>query len=105
MGSIIFGKNPKIQLCFASQVVMEFPEVFWDNTVDYFGAAVGSGPEDRGACFMFWNFAKFAQQPIIAALVSGAAAIRAEDQATEELQVCATFVGFGNSGDLENFVS
>jgi hypothetical protein len=37
-----------------NKVVMQFPTCFWDETVDYFGAAAEEG-HDRGNCFMFWN--------------------------------------------------
>ena len=56
------------------QVIMEFQEPFWEGSVDYFGAAVPGGPAARGRCFMFWNLQRFAQKPILTAVVAGAAA-------------------------------
>jgi hypothetical protein len=57
-----------------TQVVLQFPHVFWDDSVDYFGAAAEQDtPEGRGWCFMFWNFHRFSGKPTLAALVSGAA--------------------------------
>ena len=53
---------------------MEFPEAFWEGSVDYFGAAVPGGAAARGRCFMFWNLQRFAQRPILTAVVAGAAA-------------------------------
>ena len=53
---------------------MEFPEAFWEGSVDYFGAAVPGGPAARGRCFMFWNLQRFAQKPVLTAVVAGAAA-------------------------------
>ena len=53
---------------------MEFPEAFWEGSVDYFGAAVPGGTAARGRCFMFWNLQRFAQKPILTAVVAGAAA-------------------------------
>ena len=53
---------------------MEFPEAFWEGSVDYFGAAVPGGPAARGRCFMFWNLQRFAQKPILTAVVAGEAA-------------------------------
>ena len=53
---------------------MEFPEAFWEGSVDYFGAAVPGGPAARGRCFMFWNLQRFAQRPILTAVVAGEAA-------------------------------
>lgn len=57
-----------------TQVVMEFPEPFWEGSVDYFGAAVPGDQAARGRCFMFWNLQRFAQKPILTAVVAGAAA-------------------------------
>jgi hypothetical protein len=37
-----------------NKVIMQFPKCFWDETVDYFGAAPEEGYE-WGNCFMFWN--------------------------------------------------
>ena len=53
---------------------MEFPKAFWEGSVDYFGAAVPGGPAARGRCFMFWNLQRFAQKPVLTAVVAGAAA-------------------------------
>ena len=53
---------------------MEFPEAFWEGSVDFFGAAVPGGPAARGRCFMFWNLQRFAQKPILTAVVAGEAA-------------------------------
>jgi hypothetical protein len=56
-------------------VVLEFPEAFWSDSADFFGAALPGGPDTRGACFMFWNLARISGKPVLAALVSGAAAL------------------------------
>ncbi len=53
---------------------MEFPKAFWEDSVDYFGAAVPGGPAARGRCFMFWNLQRFAQKPVLTAVVAGLAA-------------------------------
>lgn len=66
---------------------MQFPEVFWDSSVDYFGITQPPGEDTRGRCFMFWNLGRFNNgAPLLAALVSGRAARAAEDAGTEELQ-------------------
>jgi lysine-specific histone demethylase 1 len=57
-----------------NKVVLEFPHVFWEGSADFFGAAIPGGPEARGRCFMFWNLHRVSGRPILAALVSGAAA-------------------------------
>ncbi|KAI3959163.1 hypothetical protein MKX01_023839 [Papaver californicum] len=57
-----------------NKVVLEFPEVFWDDSVDYFGATAEETGQ-RGQCFMFWNVKKTAGAPILIALVVGQAAI------------------------------
>ncbi|MCL7040059.1 hypothetical protein MKW94_016105 [Papaver nudicaule] len=57
-----------------NKVVLEFPEVFWDDSVDYFGATAEETGQ-RGQCFMFWNVKKTAGAPVLIALVVGQAAI------------------------------
>lgn len=61
-----FGKLDK--------VFLQFKEVFWDDSVDFFGAAKGMTESSRGCCFMFWNIHRFSGTPILAALISGKAA-------------------------------
>ncbi|XP_019103756.2 lysine-specific histone demethylase 1 homolog 3 [Beta vulgaris subsp. vulgaris] len=56
-----------------NKVVLEFPEVFWDDTVDYFGATAEHS-DLRGRCFMFWNIKKTVGAPVLIALVVGKAA-------------------------------
>ncbi|KAL3840250.1 hypothetical protein ACJIZ3_024841 [Penstemon smallii] len=51
-----------------NKVVLEFSEVFWDDTVDYFGATAGDA-DRRGWCFMFWNVRKTVGAPVLIALV------------------------------------
>ncbi|KOM34789.1 hypothetical protein LR48_Vigan02g093900 [Vigna angularis] len=51
-----------------NKVALEFPSVFWDDTVEHFGAT----PEERnsrGHCFMFWNVRKTVGDPVLIALV------------------------------------
>ncbi|KAL8166101.1 hypothetical protein V2J09_007600 [Rumex salicifolius] len=57
-----------------NKVILEFPEVFWDDNVDYFGATAEDTIE-RGHCFMFWNIKKTVGAPVLIALVVGKAAI------------------------------
>ena len=58
----------------AMQVVLQFPEAFWDGAHDFWGAALDGGVRERGRCFMFWNLHRFTQQPQLTALLSGDAA-------------------------------
>ncbi|KAI3989115.1 hypothetical protein MKX01_033151 [Papaver californicum] len=60
-----------------NKVVLEFPEVFWDDSIDYFGATAEE-TRQRGQCFMFWNVKKTVGAPILIALVVGQAAIDGE---------------------------
>ncbi|VFQ81911.1 unnamed protein product [Cuscuta campestris] len=60
-----------------NKVVLEFPEVFWDDSVDYFGATAEE-TDHRGQCFMFWNIKKTVGAPVLIALVVGKAAIDAQ---------------------------
>ncbi|KAF8727926.1 hypothetical protein HU200_018494 [Digitaria exilis] len=57
-----------------NKIVLEFPEVFWDDTVDYFGATAEE-TDLRGRCFMFWNLRKTVGAPVLIALLVGKAAI------------------------------
>ncbi|KAK2076589.1 hypothetical protein QBZ16_005349 [Prototheca wickerhamii] len=58
-----------------NKVVLRFPSIFWDNSLDYFGAVQPAGEASRGQAFMFWNLARHnGGVPILVALVSGAAA-------------------------------
>ena len=59
----------------STQVVLQFPEAFWSDAADFFGAALPGGRSARGACFMFWNLAAVAGAPVLAALLSGQAAL------------------------------
>ena len=74
------------------QVVLEFPEAFWDAEMDYFGAALPGGAEGRGRCFMFWNLQRFTGAPVLVALVAGAAAGEAEAASDAELGAAAVHV-------------
>ncbi|WOK99019.1 lysine-specific histone demethylase [Canna indica] len=56
-----------------NKVVLEFPKVFWDDKVDYFGATAEETSR-RGHCFMFWNVKKTVGAPVLIALVVGKAA-------------------------------
>ena len=76
-----FGKLDK--------VFLQFNEVFWDDSVDFFGAARGMTEETRGCCFMFWNIHRFSGTPILAALVSGEAAHVNEAVSEAELKTAA----------------
>ncbi|XP_020572869.1 lysine-specific histone demethylase 1 homolog 3 [Phalaenopsis equestris] len=57
-----------------NKVVLEFPSIFWDETVDYFGATAEE-TDSRGRCFMFWNVMKTVGAPVLIALVVGKAAV------------------------------
>ncbi|KAJ6843207.1 lysine-specific histone demethylase 1-like protein 3 [Iris pallida] len=66
-----------------NKVVLEFPEVFWDDAVDYFGATAEETGR-RGQCFMFWNVKKTVGAPVLIALVVGKAAIDGENISTSD---------------------
>ncbi|KAH7523544.1 hypothetical protein FEM48_Zijuj06G0023000 [Ziziphus jujuba var. spinosa] len=57
-----------------NKVILEFPDVFWDDSVDYFGTTAEE-TNWRGKCFMFWNVRKTVGAPVLIALVVGKAAI------------------------------
>ena len=65
-----------------NKIALEFPEAFWDDSVDYFGCAAGEAGESatRGRMFMFWNLAPVTGKPVLAALVAGEAAEAAETE-------------------------
>ncbi|KAJ3682068.1 hypothetical protein LUZ60_014641 [Juncus effusus] len=60
-----------------NKVVLEFPTVFWDENVDYFGATAEDS-DSRGKCFMFWNLKKTVNAPVLIALIAGKSAIEGE---------------------------
>ena len=97
-----------------NKVIMEFETSFWSNnsnttngtssgvidggagggrggvdlaTKDFFGV-VGEhtlSPLTRGRGFMYWNIERFAQRPILTAVLSGAFADESERMSEEEL--------------------
>ncbi|MBA0765291.1 hypothetical protein Gotri_014512, partial [Gossypium trilobum] len=66
-----------------NKVVLEFPEVFWDDTVDYFGVTAEE-TDSRGHCFMFWNVQKTVGAPVLIALVAGKAAIDGQNMSASD---------------------
>ncbi|KAK9903424.1 hypothetical protein WJX75_005208 [Coccomyxa subellipsoidea] len=72
-----------------NKVVLEFPHAFWEDSADFFGAAVPGGPGGRGRCFMFWNLQPVSGKPILISLVSGKAAYDSESMSDEEMSAAA----------------
>jgi len=74
-----------------NKVVLEFDEVFWDDSVDYFGSAIDS-TENRGRGFMFWNLKSVTGKPMLISLLAGEAAKVAETEDSESIvkSACAT---------------
>jgi len=66
-----------------NKVVLEFPSVFWDDAVDYFGATAEER-NSRGHCFMFWNVRKTVGAPVLIALVVGKAAIEGQSLSSSD---------------------
>ncbi|XP_044511651.1 lysine-specific histone demethylase 1 homolog 3-like [Mangifera indica] len=66
-----------------NKVVLEFSEVFWDDSVDYFGATAEE-TDLRGWCFMFWNVRKTVGAPVLIALVVGKAAIDGQNMSSSD---------------------
>lgn len=66
-----------------NKVVLEFPEVFWDDSIDYFGATAEE-TDERGRCFMFWNVKKTVGAPVLIALVVGKAAIDGQEMSSDD---------------------
>ncbi|XP_022759701.1 lysine-specific histone demethylase 1 homolog 3-like isoform X2 [Durio zibethinus] len=66
-----------------NKVVLEFPEVFWDDTVDYFGVTAEE-TNSRGHCFMFWNVRKTVGAPVLIAVVAGKAAIDGQSMSSSD---------------------
>ncbi|XWS25862.1 hypothetical protein CRYUN_Cryun27aG0103800 [Craigia yunnanensis] len=66
-----------------NKVVLEFPKVFWDDTVDYFGVTAEE-TDSRGHCFMFWNVRKTVGAPVLIALVAGKAAIDGQSMSSSD---------------------
>ncbi|XP_006661993.1 lysine-specific histone demethylase 1 homolog 3 [Oryza brachyantha] len=66
-----------------NKIVLEFPEVFWDDNVDYFGATAEE-TDLRGQCFMFWNLKKTVGAPVLIALLVGKAAIDGQSISSDD---------------------
>ncbi|KAK3165357.1 hypothetical protein QOZ80_1AG0032170 [Eleusine coracana subsp. coracana] len=66
-----------------NKIVLEFPEVFWDDNVDYFGATAEE-TDLRGRCFMFWNLRKTVGAPVLIALIVGKAAIDGQSISSDD---------------------
>lgn len=66
-----------------NKIVLEFPEVFWDDNVDYFGATAEQ-TDLRGQCFMFWNLKKTVGAPVLIALLVGKAAIDGQSISSDD---------------------
>jgi hypothetical protein len=75
-----------------NKLFLEFEHPFWDTGVDYFGAALPGGADNRGRCFMFWNLHNVAGAPVLACLLAGAAAAVAEGESDEALASHAMIV-------------
>ncbi|KAG2315254.1 hypothetical protein Bca52824_018376 [Brassica carinata] len=66
-----------------NKVVLEFSKVFWDDSLDYFGATAEE-TDQRGECFMFWNVKKTVGAPVLIALVVGKAAVDYKDKSKSD---------------------
>ncbi|XP_043708126.1 lysine-specific histone demethylase 1 homolog 3-like [Telopea speciosissima] len=66
-----------------NKVILEFPEVFWDDTVDYFGVTAEE-TDQRGQCFMFWNVKKTVGAPVLIVLVVGKAALDGQNMSSSD---------------------
>ncbi|KAI5402868.1 lysine-specific histone demethylase 1 homolog 3 isoform X1 [Lathyrus oleraceus] len=91
-----------------NKVVLEFPSVFWDDAVDYFGATAEETSR-RGHCFMFWNVRKTVGAPVLIALVVGKAAIDGQnlsssDHANHALMVLRKLFGEASVPDPVAYV-
>ncbi|CAI8606543.1 unnamed protein product [Vicia faba] len=91
-----------------NKVVLEFPTVFWDDAVDYFGATAEDRSK-RGHCFMFWNVKKTVGAPVLIALVVGKAAIDGQslssfDHVNHALKVLRKLFGEASVPDPVGYV-
>ena len=79
------GKRMHDLSSLSMQIVLEFPTVFWDNSLSYFGAALPGGAEKRGAACIFWNLHPLTGCNQLTALVSGSSAYAGETASVSEL--------------------
>ncbi|KAK7280713.1 hypothetical protein RJT34_25780 [Clitoria ternatea] len=91
-----------------NKVILEFPHVFWDDAVDYFGATAEERSR-RGHCFMFWNVKKTVGAPVLIALVVGKAAIDGQslsssDHVNHALKVLRKLFGEASVPDPVGYV-
>jgi len=73
------GAIDRLGMGLLNKVVLEFPEVFWDQAVDYFGYVA----EDRGEWAQWFDMKRVTDRPIILAFHAGSVAERMEAMSDE----------------------
>ena len=82
-------KNAKLAHRMHAQIALQFPDCFWGEELDYFGATRPGVASSRGQCFMFWSLQRFCGAPVLLVIVSGDAAYASEGKPLEEMQEAA----------------
>ncbi|PRP79406.1 Lysine-specific histone demethylase 1-2 [Planoprotostelium fungivorum] len=67
-----------------NKVVLLFPEVFWNDELDYFGQTADEG-RHRGEFYLYWNLHRCMGRPVLIALMAGEAAYASETRSEEEI--------------------
>eukprot|EP01125_Pyxidicula_operculata_P022231 TRINITY_DN897_c0_g2_i2.p1 TRINITY_DN897_c0_g2~~TRINITY_DN897_c0_g2_i2.p1 ORF type:complete len:572 (+),score=139.56 TRINITY_DN897_c0_g2_i2:14-1729(+) len=92
-----------------NKVVVSFEEVFWDKEVDWFGKSiVGHDSDTRGLYYLWWNYYKVVQQPVLVAIVAGKACHNIETRTNDDIQQEVEGLlkkMFGVTGDLPKITS
>jgi monoamine oxidase len=67
-----------------NKIALHFPDVFWDDSLDYFGQTTDSTPL-RGEFYLFWNLHRCMGKPVLIALIAGQAAFHSETLPESEI--------------------
>ncbi|GMH38689.1 hypothetical protein BSKO_06573 [Bryopsis sp. KO-2023] len=71
-----------------NKVILEFEDVFWDPSVDYFGISPGRSPEEtenRGFCTLWWSGFRSSGRALLTGIISGSLATLAEQMSDSEI--------------------
>eukprot|EP01124_Arcella_intermedia_P008107 TRINITY_DN1505_c1_g8_i1.p1 TRINITY_DN1505_c1_g8~~TRINITY_DN1505_c1_g8_i1.p1 ORF type:complete len:1035 (+),score=330.59 TRINITY_DN1505_c1_g8_i1:249-3107(+) len=69
-----------------NKVAILFEEKFWEDDVDWFGKVItNKARENRGLCYLWWNYSKVVKHPVLVAIVAGKACHAIELRTDEDI--------------------
>jgi lysine-specific histone demethylase 1 len=67
-------------------VAILFEQKFWEDDIDWFGKVITHNTrENRGLCYLWWNYYKVVKRPVLVAIVAGKACHAIELRRDEDL--------------------